>query len=80
MVKENAERKKVVRKSRSEDGVWTDGNSGMKAEGTQYADADPRGRFPANVMHDGSDVKCKDISTTQNLLSGWSKNTGDVYG
>jgi site-specific DNA-methyltransferase (adenine-specific) len=48
-----AERKKVVRKSRSEDGVWTDGNSGMKAEGTQYADADPRGRFPANVMHDG---------------------------
>jgi site-specific DNA-methyltransferase (adenine-specific) len=28
----------------------------MKAEGTQYADADPRGRFPANVMHDGSDV------------------------
>ena len=50
------ERKKVVRKSRSEDGVWTDGNSGMKAEGTQYADADPRGRFPANVMHDGSDV------------------------
>jgi site-specific DNA-methyltransferase (adenine-specific) len=25
----------------------------MKAEGTQYADADPRGRFPANVMHDG---------------------------
>ena len=50
-----AERKKVVRKSRSEDGVWTDGNSGMKAEGTEFADADPRGRFPANVMHDGLD-------------------------
>ena len=53
---QNVARKKVVRKSRSEDGVWTDGNSGMKAEGTEYADADPRGRFPANVMHDGSDV------------------------
>ena len=51
-----AKRKKVVRKSRNESGVWTDGNSGMKAEGTEYADADPRGRFPANVMHDGSDV------------------------
>ena len=25
----------------------------MKAEGTEFADADPRGRFPANVMHDG---------------------------
>ena len=51
------ERKKVVRKSRSEDGVWTDGNSGMKAEGTEFADADPRGRFPANVMHDGLETE-----------------------
>ena len=46
----NTERKITNRKTRSEDGVWTDGNSGMKAEGSQYADADPRGRFPANVM------------------------------
>ena len=52
---ENVARKKVVRKSRSEDGVWTNNNSGMKAEGTEFADADPRGRFPANVMHDGLD-------------------------
>ena len=50
-----AKRKKVVRKSRNESGVWTDGNSGMKAEGTQYAD--PRGRFPANVMHDGLETE-----------------------
>ena len=62
-----AERKKVVRKSRSEDGVWTDGNSGMKAEGTQYADADPRGRFPANVMHDGSD---NSLFRTSNIAVG----------
>ena len=27
----------------------------MKAEGSEYADADPRGRFPSNIMHDGSD-------------------------
>ena len=46
-------RKTTNRKSRSKDGVWTDGNSGMKAEGSQFADADPRGRFPANVMHNG---------------------------
>ena len=52
---ENVKRKKVVRKSRDENGVWTNDNSGMKAEGSEYADADPRGRFPANVMHDGSD-------------------------
>ena len=52
---ENVKRKKVVRKSRDENGVWTNNNSGMKAEGSMYADADPRGRFPSNVMHDGSD-------------------------
>ena len=52
---ENVERKKVVRKSRDENGVWTNDNSGMKAEGSEYADADPRGRFPSNIMHDGSD-------------------------
>ena len=52
---ENVKRKKVVRKSRDEKGVWTNDNSGMKAEGSEYADADPRGRFPSNVMHDGSD-------------------------
>ncbi len=57
---ENVKRKKVVRKSRNENGVWTNNNSGMKAEGSEYADADPRGRFPSNVMHDGSDV-VKDI-------------------
>ena len=52
---ENVKRKKVVRKTRDENGVWTDDNSGMKAEGSEYADADPRGRFPSNIMHDGSD-------------------------
>ena len=51
---ENVKRKKVVRKSRDENGVWTNDNSGMKAEGSEYADADPRGRFPSNVIHDGS--------------------------
>ena len=40
---ENVKRKKVVRKSRDENSVWTDDNSGMKAEGSEYADADPRG-------------------------------------
>ena len=52
---ENVKRKKVVRKSTDENGAWTNDNSGMKAEGSEYADADPRGRFPSNIMHDGSD-------------------------
>jgi site-specific DNA-methyltransferase (adenine-specific) len=62
-------RKTTNRKSRSKDGVWTDGNSGMKAEGSQFADADPKGRFPANVMHDGSDV-VKDIFPTTSKSAG----------
>ena len=59
-----AERKTANRKSRSEDGVWTDNNSGMKQEDNHFADADPRGRFPANVMHDGSDVITKEFPQT----------------
>ena len=86
---ENAKRKKVVRKPRNESGVWTDGNSGMKAEGTQYADADPKGRFPANIMHDGSDV-VQDIfpDTKAGSYKGdgsksggiWNKSTGKPAG
>ena len=45
----NAKRKQVVRKPRSADGVWSDDNSGMKSEGSEFADADPRGRWPSNV-------------------------------
>ena len=84
-----AKRKKVVRKPRNESGVWTDGNSGMKAEGTQYADADPKGRFPANIMHDGSDV-VQDIfpDTKAGSYKGdgsksggiWNKSTGKPAG
>ena len=52
---ENAKRKMVVRKTRTDDSVFNNGNSSFRAEGTLYADADPRGRFPSNIMHDGSD-------------------------
>ena len=50
---ENAKRKTTNRKPRDGDNVWTDENSGMKQESNHFADADPRGRYPANVMHDG---------------------------
>ena len=50
---QNAKRKKTVRQPRDGDNVWTDDNSGMKQEDNHFADADPRGRYPANVMHDG---------------------------
>ena len=60
----NAKRKKVVRKARTADGVWTDDNSGMKSEGSEFADADPRGRWPSNIMHDGSEQVQEIFPTT----------------
>jgi len=60
----NAKRKKVVRKARTADGVWTDDNSGMKSEGSEFADADPRGRWPSNIMHDGSEQVQQIFPTT----------------
>ena len=47
------ERKITVRKSRSDNSVFTDNNSGIKNENNVYADADPRGRYPTNFIHDG---------------------------
>ena len=47
-------RKTTRRQPRSEQNVWSDDNSGLKPD--MFADADPKGRFPSNVMHDGSCV------------------------
>ena len=48
------------------------------AERTQYADADPRGRFPANVMHDGSDVVQEIFPQTSKSVS--TKRTRKTVG
>ena len=37
------------------DSVFNKSTTGFKSETQEFADADPRGRFPANVMHDGLD-------------------------
>ena len=50
---QNVKRIKVVRKSRNKGGVWTNDNSGMDNTQNSFADADPRGRYPSNVMHNG---------------------------
>ena len=49
----DGERKITTRKSRDKNNVWTDENSGMKQEENHFADADPKGRYPANLIHDG---------------------------
>ena len=53
---ENVARKRANRNPRTDDSVFNKSTTGFKSETQEFADADPRGRFPANVMHDGSDV------------------------
>ena len=75
------ERKITTRKSRDENNVWTDENSGMKQEENHFADADPKGRYPANVIHDGSDVVQEIFPKTSKSTGGKTKSAfGDIYG
>ena len=75
------ERKITTRKSRDENNVWTDENSGMKQEENHFADADPKGRYPANVMHDGSDV-VQDIfpQTSKSVSTKRTRKTVGMFG
>ena len=52
---ENVKRKKANRNPRTDDSVFNKSTTGFKSETQEFADADPRGRFPANIMHDGLD-------------------------
>mgnify|MGYP000377089811 CR=1 FL=1 len=72
------ERKITTRKSRDENNVWTDENSGMKQEANHFADADPKGRYPANVIHDGSDVVQEIFPQTSKSVS--TKRTRKTIG
>jgi len=50
-------RKITKRTPRDDDAVWSDKNSGMKKENSLYADADPKGRFPSNlIISDNTDL------------------------
>ena len=72
------ERKITTRKSRDENNVWTDENSGMKQEENHFADADPKGRYPANIIHDGSDVVQEIFPQTSKSVS--TKRTRKTIG
>ena len=52
---ENVKRKRANRNPRTDESVFNKSTTGFRSETQEFADADPRGRFPANVMHDGLD-------------------------
>lgn len=66
----DGKRKETKRTPREDRGVWTDKNSGMKKENSVYADADPKGRFPANVVLDLWAVKPLDKQSGVSVSSG----------
>ena len=68
----NGARKTTKRTPRDDDAVWSDKNSGMKKENSLYADADPRGRFPANV------IISKEVGVLLDKQSGVSISTGRI--
>ena len=52
----------------------------MSQEKNHFADADPKGRFPSNIMHDGSDVVKDIFPTTSKSAGGRSyQNTNKMY-
>ena len=82
-------RKTTKRTNRGEDGVFKDTNSGMKNQVNRFADADPKGRWPANLFlssvavggfpytetHAGTYRKDSDYSGTSYTIL---RNKGDV--
>ena len=66
---ENVKRKTANRNPRTDDSVFNKSTTGFRSETQEFADADPRGRFPANVMHDGSHV-------VEDIFPKTSKSTG----
>ena len=73
--------REVERVQRDEKNVWSNKNSGFKNENNNLTGVRKEGRYPANVMHDGSDVvrdifphtkSGKDKNPTQGEVSGLS--------
>ena len=76
-------RKTTKRTPRDDDAVWSDKNSGMKKENSLYADADPRGRFPSNVLLSENVGKILDQQsgiTTNTSHYSYKRNGGDFIG
>ena len=61
--------REVVRAPRDETKVFTNNNSGFKNEDNKFTGVRPEGRFPANIIHDGS----------PEITEGFPK-TGDIGG
>ena len=68
---ENVKRKRANRNPRTDDSVFNKSTTGFRSETQEFADADPRGRFPSNLIHNGIDTDwaryfyCPKVSKTE---------------
>ena len=70
--------REVERVQRDEKNVWSNKNSGFKNENNNLTGVRKEGRYPANVMHDGSDVVQEIFPQTSKSVS--TKRTRKTIG
>ena len=67
----SVDRKRANRNPRTDDSVFNKSTTGFRSETQEFADADPRGRFPSNLIHNGIDTDwaryfyCPKVSKTE---------------
>ena len=70
--------RKVDRVQRDENNVWSNKNSGFKNENNNLTGVRKEGRYPANVMHDGSDVVRDIFPNSKGFVSNGNAKVGET--
>ena len=70
--------REVERVQRDESNVWSNKNSGFKNENNNLTGVPIEGRFPANVMHDGSDVVKDIFPNSKGFVSNGDAKVGET--
>lgn len=69
----------TVRKARQEGNVFDNSSCGFKSELNTIASANPSGRFPSNVIHDGSEEVVEMFPNSKGASSQNNYSNGHIY-
>ena len=72
--------REVERVQRDEKNVWSNKNSGFKNEKNNLTGVRKEGRYPANVMHDGSDIVKNIFPKTTSTKVSRERKAGSEFG
>ena len=73
------EQKTTLRKSRQDGNVFDNSSCGFKSESNTVASANPSGRFPSNVIHDGSEEVVEMFPNRKGASSQNNYSNGHIY-